>query len=145
MLEQVVITGPVTLTGSSFSPMYEELVKLMCDYAKTVWSPLDTLRFDGPNQERYRRAMDLVAKSSLVIALVSNPSTGQGMEIQEAARHGIPVWAFAASGSKVSGLIQGCPVVREVLYFESTTELARILRERLDQVEGSGHDAVPAQ
>lgn len=42
------------------------------------------MQFTGMDSERYERVIQILSKTSLMIAEMSNVSTGQGMEIQQA-------------------------------------------------------------
>lgn len=137
MKKTVVITGPVSSSGADHTPLYEVLVETVGPFAAIVHSPLDTMAFRGSHADLYRRGMGLISESSLVIALVGAPSTGQGMEIQEASRNGIPLVAIAPVNSKVSAMVLGCPALREVIYYESHDQLRAALTERLPELLGA--------
>ena len=132
MMRQVLITGTVTSGGGERRPLYAALVATCQPYAERVYSPLDTMELQGSNKERYQRAIELVSTSDLVIAEASVPSTGQGIEIQEACRRNVPLIVLAKAGSKVSGLVLGTPVLREVIHYDDLEQLQQALKERLE-------------
>lgn len=81
------------------------------------------MKFDGNDIERYDRAMKLLDDTKLIIAEMSNVSTGQGMELQEATILNIPVLVIAKNGSKISWLVKGCKSVKNIIYYENIDEV----------------------
>jgi|SRR5579859_2291548 len=132
-MKQILITGSVTNEGSNRIRLYTKLVETCHGFAEHVYSPLDTMKFQGSDKERYQRAITLISTSNLVIAEVSTPSTGQGMELQEACRHNIPVIALAEDNSKVSGLVLGLPSLLSVIYYSDPVTLLAALISVLEK------------
>ncbi len=112
--------------------LYEGIIRIVKDYAFDIRSPIDTAEFEGSDEERYERAFDTLKGADLVIAEVSEPSTGQGMEIGEAINLGKKIIVIARKGSKVSGLIKGCPDLGEIIYYRLVEDLKEDLRARID-------------
>ena len=105
------------------------MISLIDTSKYSVSSPLDTMRFDGNDIERYKRAMSLLQDTKLVIAEMSNISTGQGMELQEAVNLNIPILVIAKEGSKISGLVKGCNNVKTIIYYNKIEDIEdKILR-----------------
>ena len=100
------ITGAVLSSDDSMKKIYEKITSLIDTSKYSVSSPLDTMKFDGNDIERYKRAMNLLKDTKLVIAEMSNISTGQGMELQEAVNLNIPILVIAKEGSKISRLVK---------------------------------------
>ncbi len=119
----ILITGSVMNSNPESVNTYNELVNLIGD-EYLVSSPLDTMKFTGTDSERYERAIQILSKTSLMIAEMSNVSTGQGMEIQGAANLEIPILVIAKEGSKVSGLVRGCPAVRDVIFYNKISDIS---------------------
>ncbi len=119
----VLITGSVMISNPESIENYHKLISMIDTEKFAVSSPLDTMQFSGTNEERYERAMPMLKNTSLMIAEMSNVSTGQGMEIQMAAILGIPILVIAKENSKVSGLVKGCPVVRKIAYYDDINEI----------------------
>ncbi len=119
----VLITGSVMISNPESIENYHKLISMIDTEKFAVSSPLDTMQFSGTNEERYERAMQMLKNTSLMIAEMSNVSTGQGMEIQMAAILGIPILVIAKENSKVSGLVKGCPVVRKIAYYDDINEI----------------------
>ena len=132
----ILITGSVMNSNPESVNTYNELVNLIgSEYL--VSSPLDTMKFTGTDSERYERALTMLSKTSLMIAEMSNVSTGQGMEIQGAANLGIPILVIAKEGSKVSGLVRGCPVVKDVIFYNKISDIGNqiteFIKEKMDE------------
>lgn len=119
----ILITGSVMNSNPESVNTYNELISLIDTEQYDVSSPLDTMQFTGTDSERYERAIQILSKTSLMIAEMSNVSTGQGMEIQQAAILGIPILVIAKKDSKVSGLVKGCPVVKDIVFYESIKDI----------------------
>ena len=103
----IMITGTITTAGEESLKIYEILVEEISQYASNIYSPIDTIKFKGSNEEMYARVMKMLQSTDLVIAEMSSPSTGQGMELQEAVMLNIPIIVVAKSGSKISGTVLG--------------------------------------
>ena len=104
----------------------EELYNVMievCEKFGKVKSPINTANFKGSDKEKYERAFKLVKEADLVIGEQSNASTGQGMEIRECAILSKPLIVVAKEGSKVSSLVKGCPVTKEIIYYNDLEDL----------------------
>ena len=125
----ILITGSVMNSNPESVNTYHELISLIDKEQYDVSSPLDTMQFTGTDHERYERAIQILSKTSLMIAEMSNVSTGQGMEIQQAAILGIPILVVAKNGSKVSGLVKGCSVVKNVVFYEDILSI----KEEIDR------------
>jgi hypothetical protein len=139
MLEQIFITGAVTSGGAERAQLYSKLAEVCKPYTQRLHSPLDAMAFRGSNEERYRQAMKWISTSNLLIAEATFPSTGQGIEIQEACRNNIPIIVLAEKGSKVSSVVLGIPVLREVIYYESVGQVLQALDERLQNFLKPSH------
>lgn len=119
----ILITGAVLSSDESSVDVYNRIVSLIDHNKYQISTPLDTMKFDGNDFERYDRAMNLLRDTKLIIAEMSNVSTGQGMELQEAVNLNIPILVIAKSGSRISGLVKGCKNVRDVIYYEDIDEI----------------------
>ena len=116
---RILITGSVLTSNLNSKKIYEDLVSI-CSLNENyeIYSPLDTMVFQGTDEEKYVRAMKILRNARVIIAEMSNVSTGQGMELQEAVHFNIPILVIAKKDSKISGLVKGCPMVKEILYYE---------------------------
>jgi ABC-type cobalamin transport system ATPase subunit len=62
----------------------------------------------------------------VVVAEVSTPSLGVGVEIAEAARLGKPIVALCERGAALSALVAGHPAVRVLTYADQADLLAQL-------------------
>ena len=120
---RVLITGAVLSSDTNSIDTYNKIISLIDNTKFEISSPLDTMKFKGNDFERYNRAMQLLEDTKLIIAEMSAISTGQGMELQEAANLNIPILVIAKSGSKISGLVKGCKNVKDIIYYNNIEEI----------------------
>lgn len=128
----IMITGTITTAGEESLKIYEILVEELSQYASNIYSPIDTIKFKGTNEEMYARVMKMLQSTDLVIAEMSSPSTGQGMELQEAVRLNIPIIVVAKSGSKISGTVLGSGKIKEVVFYNEKEEIKGKFKEILN-------------
>ena len=115
--------------------LYEAIASACRKFASEVSSPIDTVAFKGSEGERYDRAFRLVEEADLIVGELSKASTGQGMEIREAANLGKPLVVVARAESSVSGLVKACPVLKEIIYYEDLEDLKGKLEGFLGEEE----------
>ena len=113
--------------------IYEDLVNICKKVSNNIYSPLDTMQFKGSDTERYNRAMEILKETKIIIAEMSIPSTGQGMELQEAVRLDIPIIIIAKSESKISGLIKGSGKVKCILYYNDIQDIEKKLIKQIEE------------
>lgn len=121
--ENIMITGTITTAGEESLKIYKILVEELSQYTNKIYSPIDTIKFKGTNEEMYLRVMKILQGTDLVIAEMSNPSTGQGMELQEAVRLNIPIVIIAKNGSKISSTVLGSGKIRKVIFYDEKEEI----------------------
>ncbi len=131
---RILITGAVLGSDSSSVETYEKIV-LLIDSKYLVSSPLDTMKFEGNDTERYERAMQLLQDTKMIIAEMSNVSTGQGMELQEAVSLNIPILVIAKEGSKISGLVKGCKNVKDIVYYHKIEDIEHQILQFIKEQE----------
>lgn len=119
----IMVTGTITTAGEESLEIYKILVEELSQYASNIYSPIDTIKFKGTNEEMYVRAMKMLQSTDLVVAEMSSPSTGQGMELQEAVRLNIPIIVIAKSGSKISSTVLGSGKIRKVIFYNKKEEI----------------------
>ena len=129
----ILITGSVLNSSEDSVKNYQELVDLLKSNNHNVISPLDTMQFKGNNVERYKRAMQSVEWADIIIAELTTPSTGQGMELQQAVLLHKKVLAIAKANSKISGLIQGSEALLDVLFYDKINDIKNKIIETLNQ------------
>ena len=120
---RILITGAVLSSDSSTVDTYEKVISLIDSSKYVISSPLDTMQFKGNDIDRYKRAMDLLKDTKMIIAEMSTISTGQGMELQEAVNLNIPILVIAKEGSKISGLVKGCKNVKDIIYYKEIDDI----------------------
>ena len=108
--------------------LYKSIIVAIRKKIKMIGSPIDTAKFAGSDYERYKRALRKVDQADLIIAEQSKPSTGQGIEIGYAAVLKKPLLVVAKRGSKVSGLVKGSPILREIVFYDSRKDLTLKLK-----------------
>ncbi len=126
----VMITGTITTAGEESLEIYKVLVEELSQYTNNIYSPIDTIKFKGTSEEMYARVMKLLQSTDLVIAEMSSPSTGKGMELQEAVRLNIPIIIIAKNGSKISNTVLGSGKIKKVIFYDKKEEI----RERILEI-----------
>ncbi len=132
--KKIMITGTITSAKEDSVEVYEILVKELKKYTDNIYSPIDTIKFKGTNEEMYARVMKLLQETDLVIAEMSNPSTGQGMELQEAARLNIPIIIVAKNGSKISSTVLGSGKIKATFFYNDKEDISENLIKSLDNI-----------
>ncbi|MHA2425206.1 MAG: nucleoside 2-deoxyribosyltransferase [Candidatus Thorarchaeota archaeon] len=115
----VYLSGPIIHDELRKDDFFRSILLYLSSSGKSVFAP----QFLGPAEpdEIYRRDVEQVLKSNLVIAEVSNPSLGVGMELMLAIEHNIPLFLFRNREAKpLSKMVAGAP--RKVLFEYSTIE-----------------------
>ena len=131
-MDNILILGSLPKTEEE-TKLYDSIIEIAQTFATTVKSPIDTAKFKGTEQERYERAFQTVQEADLVIGEQSQPSTGQGMEIRECAILNKSLIVVAKEGSKVSGLVKGCPILKEIIYYHNIEDLKSKLKNSISQ------------
>ena len=126
------ITGSVLNSNIESINVYKKIVELLEKKDYEVSSPLDTMKFSGNDQEKYQRAMNLVNKTDFIIAEMSIPSTGQGMELQQAVVNKIPILIIAKSDSKISSVVKGCKNVVDILFYNEIDDILKDIIKRIN-------------
>ncbi len=130
---RVLITGAVLNSDISSVNTYKSIISLVDTSKYIVSSPLDTMEFKGNDTERYERAMNLLKDTKMIIAEMSSVSTGQGMELQEAVKLGIPILVVAKKASKISGLVKGCKNVKDIVYYAEINDIKDKILQFMEQ------------
>ncbi len=120
---RILITGAVLSSNNDSAEIYNKIISWIDNSKYEISSPLDTMMFKGNDFLKYDRAMRLLQDTKLIIAEMSNISTGQGMELQEATILNIPILVIAKNGSKISGLVKGCKSVKEIVYYDEIEDI----------------------
>lgn len=137
-IKPILITGAVLATNETLVDTYKSINSIIENskigsFTK-IFSPIDTMKFVGTDQEKYERAMNIVSKSKAIIAEMSTVSTGQGMEIEEATKYDIPVLVIAKTGSKISSLAKGAPNIVDIIYYDDINSIKEDILDFLRKV-----------
>lgn len=130
--ERILITGSVLNSDKNSISIYKSLITFIDLEKYEIFTPLDTMKFRGDDYERYERAMDLLRDTKLMIAEMSNVSTGQGMEIQQAVILNIPILVIAKRNSKISSLVKGCKNVKKIVYYDNINDIADEVKKYIE-------------
>lgn len=130
---RILITGAVLSSNNDSVDTYNKIISWLDNNNYEISSPLDTMKFKGNDLERYDRAMQLLKDTKFMIAEMSSISTGQGMEVQEAATLNIPILVVAKTGSKISGLVKGCKYVKDIIYYENIEDIRDNILEFIEE------------
>lgn len=82
------------------------------DFKNELYEPLRALSSDEymfifPHEDDiFKHSKQIIAESDLVLAEVSYPSTGQGIELGWASAESVPIICVHKSNSKISGSLQ---------------------------------------
>ncbi len=120
-MKKILILGSLPKSKQE-TELYKSIIKITQKFGVTK-SPIDTVNFKGTGKEKYKRAFKLVNEADLIIGEQSQPSTGQGMEIREAAILKKPLIIIAKENSKISGLVKGCPTLKKIIYYKNLENL----------------------
>lgn len=129
--KNIMITGTITTAKEESLEIYKILVEELSLYSNNIYSPIDTIKFKGSNKEIYERVMKRLQNTDIVIAEMSSPSTGQGMELQEAVRLNIPIIVIAKNGSKISSTVLGSGKIKEVIFYDKKEDIKGKFRKLL--------------
>jgi len=129
----ILITGSVMNSDEGLVNTYKSLISMINIQKYQVSTPLDTMMFRGTDYERYERAMELLKDTKLMIAEMSNVSTGQGMELQQAVILNIPILVIAKTGSKISGLVKGCKNVKNIIYYNNIDDISSNIKRFIEE------------
>ena len=121
--KNIMITGTITTAKEESLEIYKILVEELSLYSDNIYSPIDTIKFKGTNKEMYERVMKRLQNTDIVIAEMSSPSTGQGMELQEAVRLDIPIIIIAKNGSKISSTVLGSGKIKKVIFYDKKEDI----------------------
>ena len=122
-MKNILVTGSVLNSDENSLEIYKKLVDIFNKDKYNVSSPIDTMKFRGNDEERYDRAIKLVKDANFIIAEMSIPSTGQGMELQQAIIDKIPILVIAKNNSKISGLIKGSKGIIDILFYDDIDDI----------------------
>lgn len=124
----------ILVTGSTMEESIRKVYQNLNDHFVNVFyanvqTPLDTIKFQGTNEERVKRAFELVDMADVIIADVSFPSHGQGIELHYAYSKNKKIILIAKENSKVSGVVLG--LLGSPFYYNSIENLVEFLDRQI--------------
>ena len=109
---------------------YESIIELGKWYFDNIASPINTKEFNWTDEERFSRAVEKVEWADLIIWELSNPSTGQWIEIWIAYKLNKSVIIVAEEWSNISWLIKWCSNIKDILYYADLNDLKNKLKDK---------------
>lgn len=132
----IYILGPIYLSGESYIPFYKTLGRFCKGYFDTVVCTYpDFWKTPKNPQVFYRRTLMVVHNSSLLLAEVSKPSHGVGIELQMAKERNIPILAAVRKEVNISKstMVQGLPNLAGIFSYADLPELEKKLEIFFEQ------------
>ena len=130
-MKEILILGSLPKDNKR-TKLYQAMSSVCKQYAKRVSSPIDTAAFKGSDRRRYQRAFKKVHDANLIIGELSEPSTGEGIELGWAAVQKKSIIIVARRESSISALVKGCPMVQRIVYYKGIADLKTKLKNTLD-------------
>ena len=120
--------------GRDRQPLYKAIVDFLqdrgCEVLTTHVAAPEVLKQEWREgmtaQSIYDRDLRWLAECDLVIAEVSTPSLGVGVEIAEASHLGKPIVAFCEGAGHLSAMVGGNPAVTLITYRDNDELFARL-------------------
>lgn len=97
------------------------------NYRKTLTENID--------EEMVIYDLNCVKKASLLVADLTNKSTGVGIELGIALEHSKSVILLAKKGSNISNMIKGAFAKNKIFYYEDIDDICNILSKELDNYD----------
>ncbi|NHJ13226.1 MAG: hypothetical protein EAX95_06085 [Candidatus Thorarchaeota archaeon] len=120
------LSGPIIISENRRDPFYKTIIEVLQSRGFEVFAP----QFLPPAEPEaiFQRDVDALRKSVLVIAEISSPSHGVGMEIMLAIELEKPLILFHhKAASRISKMVTGAPGCA-IFEYQSVEEAAAILR-----------------
>lgn len=104
------------------------------EFKEELYKPLreiDGCNFFFPHENESKNTQEEIKNSDLVLAEVSYPSTGQGIELGWANVSKIPILCIFKEGSKISGSLKY--ITDDFITYSSTGDLVDKLKSRFQK------------
>lgn len=135
------IAGPLIIDASRDIDFYERIAEACHEQGLETFLPhLQTEPFDRPADAKlvFQQDHQGLKQCDLLIAEVSEPSHGVGSELMQAYFQKTPIVCLCRKGKKLSRMVVGNPMVRELIHYSSEQDclkqLSSALRRMLDDV-----------
>ena len=102
------------------------------DYTSKIYNPIkssDLIQsniFFLPHEDKALNTKEIISNSDLVIAEVSLPATGQGIELGWADYAKIPIWCIYEKGTKISSSLKF--ITNNFIEYEDTNDMINKIR-----------------
>ena len=133
---KIYFAGSIT-GGRDDSELYLEIIKLLKDYGEVLTEHIGDINLTQIGEELspkeiYERDIGWVKESDIVVAEVTNPSFGVGIEIVRATEFKKKVICIYRDkeGKRLSAMVSGCPGVL-VFKYQKIEELKEIFLKEL--------------
>jgi len=133
---KIYFAGSIT-GGREDSNLYLEIIKLLKNYGEVLTEHVGDINLTQlgeklSEKEIYERDINWVKKSDVVVAEVTHPSFGVGIEIARATEFKKKVIGIyrQMEGKKLSAMISGCPGVK-VFKYNQIEDLKKIFIEEI--------------
>ncbi len=117
------------------------------DYQNELYEPLKqsvvlkhSVFFPHDNGNAAKKSKDIIPQSDYVLAEVSHPSTGQGIELGWADAAGVPIVCFHRAGSRVSGSLRF--ISQTFIEYSSTADMTEKLTSWLDSNNRKNNESI---
>ena len=133
---KIYFAGSIT-GGREDSNLYLEIIKLLKNYGEVLTEHVGDIKLTQlgeklSEKEIYERDINWVKKSDVVVAEVTHPSFGVGIEIARATEFKKKVISIyrQMEGKKLSAMISGCPNVL-VFKYQNVKDLENIFSKEI--------------
>ena len=133
-MRKILIIGGYSTTDENRKIVFQSIIEIAKANSVDVYSPFDTKKVICTDNELYERAIKLVKEADLIIAECSHPSTGMGMELQEAFRIEKPVIVTVKNDASLSRLIKGHVDDNHILRYKNIHDLKLLLEKELSKI-----------
>jgi nucleoside 2-deoxyribosyltransferase len=125
--------------GCSLTHATQEYRDGIEEFKKKLGEKYEVLKFlglgVGTGREQFDWDTNCVKSSDLVVADVSYPSTGLGIELGVAFENKIPVLLLASNNAKIASMLQGHPTaVREMVRYERIEDMVGLVDEEMSKL-----------
>ena len=130
------VTGAVLSSDENSFKKYEMIKNYFSD-RYDIYTPLETSKFKGTDEERYLRAEHSVKNADIVVHDFSQISSGQGVEFGICVMCNKPMISVAKAGSKVSAIVKGALTAKgfnPVIMYSDEEELLKVLEDSLSKL-----------
>ena len=131
---KVYIMGPKQLASQETIPFYKSIVAFSKKYFKEVVCTYpDFWDSKRTPAEHYTFMKKIIGECDLLVAEITTPATGLGVQLEMAVEYGIPVIGLLKRGSSASSLAAGLPMMKRIIEYGSLEQLETRLAEEFGE------------